>query len=226
MIRGLCRLLCGVLLLRVTLLGLLLEGLLCGLLGLAHGEIGRRLVFDHVFEQFRRVHAGLRLAETGERGRETVARPHFCGLPQPGVVQRLKPCAALEAEALDVHGAPAVIVLHHRIGDAGVDGDEHLHLRLSVIEELRLAGLEIADLVGGHVLDDSADRCAGLFEFRALAALRFDAGKHLLRGHGHGRACRRLTIPLLIPLLGVTLLRVTILLLWLSEHDCFPFVIR
>ena len=55
LIRGLCRLLCGVLLLRVTLLGLLLEGLLCGLLGLAHGEIGRRLVFDHVFEQFRRL---------------------------------------------------------------------------------------------------------------------------------------------------------------------------
>lgn len=59
-------------------------------------------------------------------------------------MQRLKPCAPLEAEALDVHGAPAVIVLHHRIGDAGVDGDEHLHLRLSVVEELRLAGLEIA----------------------------------------------------------------------------------
>ena len=220
LIRGLRGLLGSVLLLRVVLLGLLhgrlLWSLLDRLLGLASVDeiVDAGSGFDVEFEHLRRLGRVAPRAETHEPFRDGVARLRdLHARLTAGLAKRLE----LDAPALDPERAAAVVVIHARVAQLGLDDDVDLLLRASVVPKGGLLGLEVVDLRGLDFFDDAGHRVSGL---AVRAEVRFGAvaGEQVAERAQLGG----LSLGLLV---AVTLLRVDAVLLWLSEHCRVPFVV-
>ena len=94
-----------------------------------------------------------------------------------------------------------------------------LLLRTPVVPKGGLLGLEVVDLCGLDFLDDAGHRVPRL-------AVRAEVGFGAVAGEQVAERAQLGGLTLL-RLIAVPLLGVAILLLWLlTEHDCFPFVIR
>lgn len=85
-----------------------------------------------------------------------------------GLAKRLE----LDAPAFDPERTAAVVVIHARVAQLGLDDDVDLLLRASVVPEGGLLGLEVVDLRGLDFFDDAGHRVSGL---AVRAEVRFGA---------------------------------------------------